>query len=631
MDSGRIRFVNSIVVFTLLASFALPAVAERLYVHCSPSGDDGAAGSLEAPVRTLLVARDRLRALRKEAGSLPEGGAAILLHGGRYEVSGTLELSAEDSGEEGRPVWIAAWGDETPVLDGAASVSGWHSHGKGILVADVGKQLYDEPDGLAPWGYAIKDGGFAYPDLYEDGKAMELARHPNRGYAKILSLDLTNGWVAADFGDLSAWSGARGVLAQGYWKNYWSDRVVRVTDINAADCRFRIDLPALGTTPRIGRRCRLVNALAALDEPGEWYFDRQDRRIYAWPRGRSPSFKISMFRSPFIAMNGVSNFGFRGIVFEGGRGSAVVMTGCRNVSFTGNVVRNFGRGGVKASGRHLLFSGNVFHTFGGGALKVVGGSRRTLEASGIVVSNNEFSDIERRWRTYHPAVQAEGVGVSIVRNSFRDAPSSAIRLEGNDHLVASNLVEDCVLESDDQGAVDIYANPTYAGIRIVGNVWRRIGRGGPMMHAGQAAVRLDDFISGVEVSGNRFIDCGHWKVFGAVQINGGRHNVVVSNLFEKCRKAVSNQKRTDAQWCKRLTGDGPIGKMLAAAHVDRPPFSERYPDLKNILEWRGNTIANNWTGPLPQLPHPVPADEDVGPFGGALLERARQKDLARER
>ena len=623
--------MNTDSVLKSIAAFALLAcssqAAEQLCVYCSPEGDDAGPGTFERPLRTLTAARDRIRAARRERGALPEGGAAILLRGGRYAVSETLELAQEDSGEDGRPLLIAAHGGERPVLDGAVPVAGWRRHSGDILVADVRTLLADEPERLAPWGYRIHDNGFAYPDLYENGRAMELARHPNAGYAKILSVDTTNWWVSAELGDLSAWRGEHDVLAQGYWKNYWSDRVVRVTDIRPAAGAFRIDLPALGTTPRVGRRCRLINALAALDEPGEWYFDRANRLVYAWPRGARPVFAISRYAKPFVALSGVSHVAFSGIVFEGGRGSAVVMSGCSDVSFTGNVVRNFGRSGVSASGRRLLFADNVFHTFGGGALSVGGGSRRTLEASGIVVRNNEFSDIERRWRTYRPAVRADGVGVTISRNHFHDTPSSAIRLEGNDHLIASNLVEDCVLESDDQGAVDIYANPTYAGNRIVGNVWRRIGRGGPMMYAGQAAVRLDDFISGVEISGNRFVDCGHWKVFGAVQINGGRHNVVVSNLFEKCRKAVSNQRRSDAKWRARLSdASNQIGRNLAAAHVDRPPFSERYPDLKNILDWRGNTITNNWIGAQPSIPHPVPHDSDVGPARTARLETARRND-----
>ena len=618
-------------VVKFIAAFALLAcpsqAAERLCIYCSPEGDDAGPGTFDRPLRTLTAARDRIRAAKRGKGALPEGGAAILLRGGRYAVSEALLLEQEDSGEEGRPLLIAAYGGERPVLDGAVPVAGWRRHSGDILVADVRTLLADEPERLAPWGYRIHDNGFAYPDLYENGRAMELARHPNAGYAKILSVDTTNWWVSAELGDLSAWRGEHDVLAQGYWKNYWSDRVVRVTDVRPAAGAFRIDLPALGTTPRVGRRCRLINALAALDEPGEWYFDRANRLVYAWPRGARPVFAISRCANPFVALSGVSHVDICGIVFEGGRGKAVVMSGCSDVSFTGNVVRNFGRGGVSASGWRLLFADNVFHTFGGGALSVKGGNRRTLEASKIVVKNNEFSDIERRWRTYRPAVHADGVGITISRNHFHDTPSSAIRLEGNDHLIASNLVEDCVLESDDQGAVDIYANPTYAGNRIVGNVWRRIGRGGPMMYAGQAAVRLDDFISGVEISGNRFVDCGHWKVFGAVQINGGRHNIVVSNLFEKCRKAVSNQGRSDAKWRARLSdASNQIGRNLAAAHVDRPPFSERYPDLKNILDWRGNTITNNWIGAQPSIPHPVPHDSDVGPARTARLETARRND-----
>lgn len=150
-------------------------------------------------------------------------------------------------------------------------------------------------------------------------------------------------------------------------------------------------------------------------------------------------------------------------------------------------------------------------------------------------------------------------------------------------LVNSNLVENCVLESDDQGAIDIYANPTYAGIEIVGNTWRDIGRGGPFVPTGQAAVRFDDIISGVKVRGNRFYNCGY-AYFGAVQINGGRLNVVDGNLFVDCRLDCSINIRRPAWWQKTMT-TGYCGPKIAAAKPSEPPWSERYPYLGKLLEW----------------------------------------------
>ena len=100
-----------------------------------------------------------------------------------------------------------------------------------------------------------------------------------------------------------------------------------------------------------------------------------------------------------------------------------------------------------------------------------------------------------------------GCGHRIVRNDFHDLPSSAVRIGGNEHLFASNLVERVVQESDDQGAVDMWGNPTYRGNKFIHNIFRDVGCGGAFVRCGQGGIRFDDSISGNLVYGNRFDNC----------------------------------------------------------------------------------------------------------------------------
>lgn len=146
--------------------------------------------------------------------------------------------------------------------------------------------------------------------------------------------------------------------------------------------------------------------------------------------------------------------------------------------------------------------------FAVGALEVSGGNRSTLAHSGNVISNNDFSDVENRCRMYAPHLHLAGVGAEVSFNHFSKAPSSAMRLEGNDFNIVSNFVEDVVLESDDNGGVDIYFNASYFGNRYCYNTWKNIGRPADNFLCGQAAVRFDGNISGQTVVGNTFIDCG---------------------------------------------------------------------------------------------------------------------------
>ena len=214
------------------------------------------------------------------------------------------------------------------------------------------------------------------------------------------------------------------------------------------------------------------------------------------------------------------------------------------------------------------------------------------------------------------------MGIEIAHNHFHDCPSSAIRLEGNDMLVNSNLVERCVLESDDQGALDIYANPTYAGIEIVGNVWRDIGRGGRFAPCGQAAVRFDDVISGVKVRLNRFRNCGYGH-FGAVQINGGRLNVVDNNLFVDCRRDCSINVRRPDWWHQTMT-TGYGAPKIAAVKPGEGVWATRYPYLADLLEWPCmNFVSRNLYVNTPRTCRPLgetgnialPAEPDTLPEG----------------
>ena len=65
------------------------------------------------------------------------------------------------------------------------------------------------------------------------------------------------------------------------------------------------------------------------------------------------------------------------------------------------------------------------------------------------MSDNDISWVERWKRTYAPGLHLSGCGTEVAHNHFHDMLSSAMRIEGNDHHVVSNIVERVVTESDD--------------------------------------------------------------------------------------------------------------------------------------------------------------------------------------
>ena len=163
-----------------------------------------------------------------------------------------------------------------------------------------------------------------------------------------------------------------------------------------------------------------------------------------------------------------------------------------------------------------------------------------------------------------------------------------MRIEGNNHFIVSNLVEDVLYESDDQGAADVYFDTSYAGSIFGWNVWRRCGikSNGIPKFCGRAAVRFDGHVSSQTVFCNRFEECGS-DGFGAVQINGGRFNTVDNNLFVNCLIAVTIQPIALSSWTNeilklvspRIFG-GVDGKGI---DIRKEPYTSRYPHFSRLM------------------------------------------------
>ena len=581
---------------------------KRIYV--SPAGQDRSGdGSFNAPFASAMRARDEVRALKKKFGALPDGGVAVVFLSGVYRIGETLELEECDSGELDAPVvWMAEEGarvvisggrllpplcrpdSDDPVMKRVPE----EARGR-VMVADVGS-IATSAGPIPDYGYNFKCDK-PITDLYAGGCLLTPARYPNDGWLSVTNLlgrtvtdsrnrISTTGAFQSSADDLDVWAQESDLRATGYWYVYWGDATRKVY-VDPAAGSLSLDG---NTSVRKGGVFFLSHAARALDAAGEWYLDRQKRRLYMIePENAAGGYELSSFDGPFIRMKGCRNIRIEGFVFEKGRINGIEMKSCSDCMFAGNVVRGFGGCGlVVEDGRRISLQENVLRDFGHTAVVCSGGDRRTLTNSGIRVADNDISSSERRSRTYAPGLQLEGCGVEVSNNRFHHIPSSAIRIEGNDHFVVSNLVEDVLYESDDQGAVDVYFDTSYAGTIFGWNVWRRCGikSNGIPKFCGRAAVRFDGHVSSQTVFCNRFEECGS-DGFGAVQINGGRFNTVDNNLFVNCLIAVTIQPITLSSWTNeilklvspRIFG-GADGKGV---DIRNDPYKRRYPHINRLM------------------------------------------------
>lgn len=575
----------------------LPVLPEPAVVlHVAPTGTDTADGSEAKPFGSLEKARDAVRSLKKShGGTLPQGGVRIVIAGGSYRVERTLSLTSEDSGTAEAPVVYQAGAGPTPILVGGTRIVGWKPISdtafRNKLDLSVRERVLEtdlKALGVTSWGDATALR--RRPELFVDGRPQTLARWPNEGFVKtgeVLGKETFKVWnTIAGCRDgkfryvedrPSRWLDEPDVRLYGYWFWDWYEEYQKVAAIDADARTFTLSRPYSQYGYRKDQRYYAVNVFREIDSPGEWYLDRRAGKIYWLPPEGVDASKaqtvLSVFDQPFVALDGVEHVLLIGLTLQEGQGDGIHIRGGADCLVAHCTLQRLGGDAIVIEGgqHHGVFACTM-NTLGCGGTQVAGGDRRTLTPGRHFVENCIVSDISRLKRTYTPAVHLDGCGNRIAHNLFENMPSSALRIEGNDHLIELNVIRHVVQESDDQGGLDMFGNPLYRGVVIRWNRWTDI-RGGTV--SGAAGVRLDDMISGVTVHGNVFERCGG-VAFGGVQIHGGKDNLVDGNLFVDCHAGISFSRWGAKRWLESTQ------RFLSQA--GEPLYLSRYPDLAGLKE-----------------------------------------------
>ena len=583
--------------------------APGLTLHVAADGKDTNTGTKESPFATLERARDEIRAL-KQRGALPAGGVAVLAGAGEYKVNDTFKLAAQDSGtSDGEIVYRAAEGAAPRFNAGATLRGGFQpvrdeailarlpeeARGK-VVQTDLKAQGITDFGKFEPGGFSSGRGFKTHPllELYLDGQPMPFSRWPNEGYVRVADVP-AQGRLKYTEERPKRWKDDKDPWLYGYWFHDWADSYEKVASIDTEKKEITLAPPFTGYGYRKGQRFCAVNLLCEVDRPGEWYLDRDSGLLYLYPPSDPAKalVEVSVLDKPVMELDGVSHVSFEGLLWENGRGDGILIKDGESCLLAGCTVRKFGGNGVEIRGgaKHGLLSCDI-HTLGRGGTVITGGDRKTLSPGGHFIENCHVHHLSRIDHTYTPCVLLNGVGNRIAHNLFHDSGSSAMRVEGNDHVIEFNEIRRVLLESDDQGGADMWGNPTYRGNVYRYNYWHDMGNG---LGCGQAGIRLDDAISGTVIYGNVFQRCADGG-FGGVQIHGGKENYVVNNLFVECKAAVSFSSWGAARWKQFL--DGHAKGHIAEVRPAEPPYVTRYPELAKLYEncdanhvWR-NVVLN---------------------------------------
>ncbi|MBM3289770.1 MAG: right-handed parallel beta-helix repeat-containing protein, partial [Candidatus Hydrogenedentes bacterium] len=586
------------------------------------------------PFATLERARDAVRGL-KGVHAFPADGVTVWIHDGVYALAGGFSLTADDSGQPGAPVvYRAAEGASPRIIGGRALPPNAFApvcdeavlkrldlaaHGN-VRYTDL-RALGIEDTGVMPDHFEAAP---ALSELYFDGARMTLAQWPNDGWAEIAEV-IESGpapWrnhasdhlgVFAYGGDRPArWAGAPAVWLQGYWCFDWAIDSIRVKTIDTGKRHITLAQPhvyGIGSGNKAQRRYKAFNLLEELDQPGEYFIDRDNGTLYFWPPAppADHSMVLTTLRVPLIAMRDCSNIALRGLTFEMCAGTAIQVDAGTTVTIGGCTVRNTGLGAIAVNGGegHAVAGCDIYNT-GTHGIEMSGGDRKTLAPSRHEVRNCDIYNVSLRQRTHAYNLLIGGVGVRVAHNRIHDAPHQGITLGGNDHVIEYNEVFRIGMDSDDCGAFYMGRNPSERGTVLRYNFWHDVGS--TMAH-GSSAVYFDDGAGGQRVYGNVFLRAAGGD-HGAVFSHGGHDNWVENNVFIECKRAMGAAPWPDAGWQQWLGEPLWQERLLKDVDITRPPYIDRYPELAGYMEsWKtprlnhsarnvivrcGSSIDGNW-------------------------------------
>jgi len=574
-----------------------------LQIHVSAAAHGEADGSATRPYPTLAAARDAIRAQREEPG-LPHGGVIVWVQGGEYRLTASLVFGKEDSGSEQSPIVYRAAAGATVRLQGGVRLdsSAFQPVPEPSVRARFTEaarehvvQIDLRAQGVTDFG-AFTSRGFNRPtapahlELFFNDQPMTVAQWPDAGQFTTITgftKPLKNEW-GAESGDLTGgftyegdqpqrWAPSDNIWVHGYWAYDWANSYERVRRLDPVARVVETARPHGQYHFAKGQRFYFLNVLEELDQPGEYYVDRERGLLYFWPPAplAGAEILVSVLNGPLVALTDADSLEFHGFTLEAGRGCGIRIQGGTGVVIAGCTIRNCGTWAVQmAGGTHHTVAGCNSYGTGDGGIDVNGGDRTTLTPCNHVLLNNHIHHFARWSRCYVAGISASGVGIRIAHNRIHDAPHNAILFWGNDFLIENNEIYRVCLETGDAGAIYTGRDYTFRGNVIRYNFIHQMGGVG----MGSIAIYMDDCVSGTQIVGNILWDCQ----FG-LMLGGGRDFVVTNNIFVNCRPAISADARgidPNPVWQNMVNTT--MKQRLNAMHHQRPPYSVRYPEIATV-------------------------------------------------
>lgn len=517
----------------------------------SPDGDDSNPGTQEQPLKTLEAAKAKA-----------QEGATVWFRAGTYLISDEIVFDENDASN----VTYRSIPGEEVIFTGSVAISDWENgtiNGVDAFVADVD---------TASWYFR---------SLFMNGERLQVSTWPKEGTFKVADSRTedsfhpdSDGWKVygafyAQTDEIMDFANPEDVVIR--LSHYWLDDLMSIHSIDTQTGRIELSRGAARDI-KVGDDFVYENVRETLSEPGEWYLDRSEGKLYYIPRAGETTENTTVYApvtDSFFRFDGASNIRFQGIDFEdtdwdlfNGEGpgyqedhplyqnmkyttgayqanlgcpAAITVINSNHIDFVDCTMENVSFVGIKfdENVRNCKVEACAFRYMGGSAV-VIGGSKNELPAKTGDISVTDCL-VEFYGRVFNQSVGIHLVfaeNCTIANNEIHDGYYTGISAgwvwgygeqPTKNTKIQNNLIYNIGVDGLLSDLGGVYLLGYQPGSVLSGNVIYNVG----CYDYGANGIYLDAGSSGWTIEHNLVSDCATQCFTTAF----GRDNIVRNNIF----------------------------------------------------------------------------------------------------
>ncbi len=548
-------------IYTLFLFFAISLSGQQQEIFVAPYGNDNASGECDEPLATLKAAVDKSRA---------DGIKKIWIKEGRYFFDETIFLDGRDQG-----LFISGYEDDRVIFDGGTVID---AKGFTTVKNNLGGRI---KNAVVRKIYSTKINASDIQKLLESPEALvtfndnatHVSRYPNLGFSVFRKETVKKGFEQVnkegthqnpvgpvfklfdpfDSYNVNAWENEikrhKKIQMTGYTSAAWlrESNFVATTKRDGNFIRL-VNGTAYGIENReVNRRKNVVfsNILYEIDEPGEWFYDEIEKKLYMYPYTPiEKDSRITIAAGPqLLFISDTKDITIERLTIQNlgkgknGDGAINVRKVCDNINIAGIVFKNIAK---------PLASFNFYNDVKNSSVKscdfidvegvrFYGGSygKNFVIPGNNVLENCHFTRVYRTGP--FRAGSIKGAGNTFRNNLIHNSTIQPFTFYGVEHLIEQNEVFNVGTEEGDGGsmyggnALFTFNNTFRHNFfhHLMTQVGTAFGRGG---------IHFDDFDAGDFTFENVFYRGGAEAVKMG---NGGQHKVM-RNIIMRSPYAIKN-------------------------------------------------------------------------------------------